>query len=63
MDEISLEGSSHLLVTEGFCWSKHILEGLCVWKALEQLEVSGIITVYVALRDSHQTKTTEQPRS
>ncbi len=44
MDERSLEGSSHLLVTGGFCWSKHISGGLCVWKALEQLEVNGIIT-------------------
>ncbi len=64
MDERSLEGSSHLLVTGGFCWSKHISAGaLC-------LEGTGAVRgewynnkVYVALRDSRQTKTTEQPRS
>jgi len=44
MDERRLEGSTHLLVTGGICWSKHISGGLCVWNATVQLEVSEIIT-------------------
>lgn len=44
MDEKRLEGASHLLVTGGICWSKHISGGLCVWNATVQLEVNEIIT-------------------